>query len=322
MSGKKALILGVGGMDGSYLADCLLARGYDVHGLYRRSSVDNLWRIHHIQGKIQLHQGDITDPTSVSRVLSSVSPDFVFNEADQDHIGWSYNTVGVSWDVTAKAVATTLELIKEKHRGIKFFQPVSSTIFGNEPPRQSETTRHNPQSPYACAKSAAYHICRYYRNVCGLFVSVGIMFNHDSPRRGEEYLLHQISRQALDVKAGRREFVEVGDPDMVVDIGHAKDYMSAVRFIMELVYPDDFVVGTGEAVTIRQIVQTALSLLDLDKGCIKQNENFLRPGSQPKLVADTRKLQQCIGWTPQSSLRYLLLEIMKKYDSSCQLREV
>ncbi len=295
---KKALILGIGGQDGSYLADILLERDYEVHGLYRRSSVDNLTRIAHVWDKVVLHQGDITDPPSILRITKSTRPGEIYNMADQDHVGWSLDTSGVSFDVTAKAVATTLEIIREVNEAIRFFQPCSAMMFGDAPPPQNETTPHNPQSPYACAKTAAYHLARYYRQVHGMFVTTAILYNHDSERRKGDYLLHQLRQAAWDVLDGKTEEIAVGDPEMIVDIGHAKDYMKAAVELMELDYPDDFIIASENPRTIRQIIDGMMNVLGCENYLIKTDPSLLRPGKQPTLIGDITKIKRATKWRP------------------------
>ena len=302
----KGLILGVGGQDGSYLADILLERGYEVHGLYRRSSVDNLARISHVRDRIHLHQGDITDPSSVSKAIEASRPHEIYNVADQDHVGWSYATPGVSFDVTAKAVATILEVILHLDKGVRFYQPCSATMFGGEPYPQNEETRHDPQSPYACAKTAAYHVARYYRKIHGMFVSTCILFNHDSPRRSGHYLLHQICDDVMKVATTDKMEIRVGDPDMPVDIGYAREYMEAVVDILQLSEPTDLVLASDSLRTIRQVVEHAMSVMLRNKilserkyqdYVIVADSSLLRPGPQPTLIGNIRKARGEIGFT-------------------------
>lgn len=311
----RALILGVNGQDGSYLAELLLGYGYEVHGLYRRSSYGNLGRIEHLLGKIHLHQGDITDVNSVMRICKSVRPHEIYNEADQDHIGWSYACPEVSWEVTARAPATILEALRQYgDPDVKFFQPVSSTIFGDAAPLQSEHTPLNPLSPYSCAKAAVYHISRYYRQVHGMFVSTAILFNHDSPRRGSEYLLHQICRQVVSIKRGIKDCLELGDPDMSVDIGFAGDYVVAIHAIMQLEEPDDFVISSGIGYRIRELGEYALGRLGLPKHRWKVNTGLLRPGPQLCLIGDNTKLRSKVGFDPKVGAFGLIDLLLDKYS--------
>ncbi len=298
----RALILGIGGQDGSYLADILLDRGYEVHGLYRRSSVNNLQRIEHIRDKVALHQGDITDPPSILQTMRNAMPiDEVYNMADQDHVGWSCKSPGYSFDVTAKAVATTLDIVRQWKASIKFFQPCSATMFGNVPPLQDENTPHNPQSPYACAKTAAYHIARYYRQVYGMFVSTAILYNHHSPRRSGNYLLHQICKNAWKVATTEETEIRVGDPGMLVDIGYAEEYMSGVVDIMQLEKPMDLILASDYPFTIKHIIEHTMNLLECKDYTIVADDSLLRPGLQPRLIGDISKAKREINFSPKTS---------------------
>lgn len=315
----RALILGVGGQDGSYLAELLLDKGYDVHGVVRRSSVNNLVRIEHIKDKITLHQGDLSDGGSIDRIIRDVSPREVYNLADQDHVGWSYGTPGYSFDVTCSAVCRLLESVRQIDRGIKVFQPVTALMFSTFlgfP--QSEETRFDPQSPYAIAKLAAYHLCRYYRDAHGLFVSTGICFNHDSVRRQGDYLLHSIARQSIVVCKGKKETVVVGSLDAVVDIGSAEEFAGIFHGILQFSKPGDYVIGTGVSVTVRELIRIALDeagkvLGKPAKAFLVEDRALLRPGrTTGKLVADNGKLAS-FGLKPEKTSETVLREIVQHY---------
>ena len=200
---KKALILGITGQDGSYMAELLLGKGYEVHGMIRRSATGNKRNIKPVVDKITLHKGDLADTTSLYRIINEVKPDELYNFADQDHVSWSYDSPDYSADITGAAVGRILEIMKQIGPKIKFFQPVSSNMFGkvDETP-QTEKTALNPQSPYACAKAFAFLLTRYYRDVFGLFASVAIFYNHESPRRGPEYVTRKITGSAARIKLG------------------------------------------------------------------------------------------------------------------------
>ncbi len=343
---KRALILGVGGQDGSYLAEILLERGYEVHGMHRRSSVDNLWRIRHLihpptdkhtpdcatkyrgcapdcpkdlSERLVLHKGDLADPLSVDRIVRDAYPTEIYNLADQDHVGWSYATPGHSLDITAGAVARLLETVKSLHcldprERLRVFQPVSATMFGDAPPPQDESTPFSPQSPYACAKVAAYYLCRYYRQAYGLHVCCGIMFNHDSGRRSGEYLLHQICSQAIDLCRSERKTIKLGCFDMKVDIGHAQDYMLAAWQMMQVSKPDDYVIATGKPYSIRELVALALDrcgVEDLDDGMLEIDPAYARPGGQPELIGNPAKAKRTFGFEPETTMSELLSEILE-----------
>lgn len=316
---RRALILGINGQDGSFLADILLGKGYEVHGLYRRSSVDNLWRLRHISKSIQLHPGDLSDISSVGRVIAEVYPQEIYNEADQDHVGWSYHTPVLSMGITAGAVAGILELVREINPRIRVFQPVSATMFGDAPPPQNEATEFNPQSPYACAKLAAYYLARYYRQAHGMFVSTAILFNHDSPRRcGQGYLLHDICSAAIRVAHGQQQNVAVGDLDMIVDIGYAREYMEAAWNILQLPAPDDFVIGSGTAPTIRYMATEALRQVGVPspESRLEINPAFLRPGKQPSLRSDISKARAAFGFCPKVDIGELITILLDSKQES------
>lgn len=311
---KRALILGIGGMDGSHLADLLLEKGYCVHGLYRRSSSDNLWRIRHLLGppaKVQLHQGDLCDPLSVRRVICDVYPDELYNMADQDHVGWSQATPGYSVQVTAGAVSDLLEVVRQTGPSIRVFQPVSATMFGMAPPPQNELTPLDPRSPYACAKAHAYHLCRHYRRDHGLYVACGIMFNHDSVRRGPDYLLHRICRQA----AAGGPVVLRGDLNLRVDVGHAPDYVEAAWRMLQQDEPDDFVIGTGSAWTIRELANQALHCANAGRpGSVNAEPGDFRHGREPTLIADAEKARRALRWEPTCGVGFVIARLVEHYQ--------
>ena len=223
---KRALIFGITGQDGSYLAELLLEKKYEVHGLVRRSSTGNTKNIDHILDKVVIHKGDLADTTSVYRVINDTKPGEIYNEADQDHVSWSYDSVDYSCDITGAAVARILEIIKQINPNIKFFQPLSSNIFGKavESP-QNENTPFNPQSPYAAAKVFAYVICKYYREVFKIKVSTGIFYNHESERRTEEYVTRKITRAVAKISLGLQDKLYLGNLDTKIDFGYAPEYM-------------------------------------------------------------------------------------------------
>lgn len=285
---KRVLILGIGGQDGSLLADNLLARGgYEVHGLVRRSSTGNLRNIAHLEGKVTLHRGDLSDPLSIHKTILRADPHCVYNLADQDHVGWSDSHVGYNLDVTAGAVGRLLESVKTINGGIRVFQACSATMYGPREEPITEDTPLNPQSPYACAKACAYHLCRMYRQRYGIFVACGILFNHDSPRRSPDYLPQQIARQAVEVLRGKRERIELRGPNARVDVGWAPEYVEAMRLICEAEKPDDFVVGTGVSVRIAELA----NLVSV-KHCKLGDWEIPLEGS----IAFPRKIEQVLGW--------------------------
>ena len=312
----KCLILGVGGQDGSYLADILLDQGHEVHGVYRRSSVDNLTRIIHLESitEFHLHQGDITDLGSMHRIFRKVKPDEIYNVADQDHVGWSLNLPSYSFDVTVKAVAGMLDILSRELPHVRFFQACSATMFGNAKPPQTLDTPLNPQSPYAIAKAAVYHVACYYREVHGMFVSTGVLYNHDSGRRGSEYLLHQICRQCLNVVGRKRKSITVGDPNMLMDIGWAKDYMRAAVTSLRQPQADDYLISSGCARSVRDWVDLFLNQLKvpvITDFILLTDKSLLRPGSQPQLFGGTWNGENEIGMSVFQDATYLIQDIIK-----------
>lgn len=321
----KCLILGVGGQDGSYLTDILLEQGHEVHGVYRRSSVDNLVRISHLKYKqtylhpetnlpLYLHQGDITDLGSMHRIFRRVKPDEIYNVADQDHVGWSLNLPSYSFDVTVKAVAGMLDILSRELPHVRFFQACSATMFGDAKPPQTLNTPLNPQSPYAIAKAAVYHVARYYREVHGMFVSTGVLYNHDSGRRGSEYLLHQICRQCLNVVGRERKSITVGDPNMLVDVGWARDYMKAAVTSLQQPQAKDHLISSGCARSVRDWVDLFLNQLKvpvITDYILLTDKSLLRPGLQPQLFGGTWDRENKLGMSVFQEASYLVQDIIK-----------
>lgn len=311
---KKALILGITGQDGSYLAELLLEKGYEVHGFIRKSATGNKKNIMHLLDKIALHRGDLADPTSIYRTIKEVAPDEIYNEADQDHVSWSYDSVGYSCDITGAAVGKILEIIRQINPKIKFFQPVSSNMFGIAENPQTEKTPFRPQSPYAAAKVLAYVISRYYREVFGMFVSTGIFYNHESPRRTEEYVTRKITKAAVRISKGLQKKICLGNLDAKVDFGYAKEYMEAAYNIMQLEKPDDFIICTGEVHSIEEFLNEAFSIVGLDpRKYVEFDPRFARPGNTSVLIGDYSKAKQVFGFQPKIKFKELV-KIMVEHD--------
>ncbi|MDG6958285.1 MAG: GDP-mannose 4,6-dehydratase [Nitrososphaerota archaeon] len=312
-NGKRALVLGVGGQDGSYLAEILLSRGYEVHGLLRRSATGNTKNIDHllteeVAGKrFFTHKGDLADVTSIYSVIKEVAPDELYNEADQDHVSWSYATPSYSYDITGAAVGRVLEALRQADKDTRFFQPSSSNIFGKpvEVP-QKETTAFNPQSPYACAKVMALLITRHYREAYGMFAANGILYNHESPRRNEEYVTRKITRAAAKIAAGLQSKISLGDIDIKIDWGYAKEYMEAAWNILQLPVADDFVIANGTTGSVREFATEAFSAVGLKfEDHLFIDKALLRPASTGLLVGDTSKAKKAFGFHPMVGFRDL-----------------
>lgn len=296
---KRALIFGIGGQDGSYLAETLLKNGYQVYGTTRKSSVDNLERIKHIKDKITgIFRVELTDYPSVERAIVNSSPHEIYNEADQDNVGWSYSIPGYSIDVTVKGALNILEATRFKAADSKVFLPISATIFGDAPAPQNESTPFNPLSPYACAKASVYHLARYYRQVHGLWVSTGILYNHDSPRRGKGYLLQDIYTQCLDVVHGKSNKVTVGNLNQFVDIGYAKEFADGIYALMQCNVPTDLILSSGSRHTIQDIVKHYENYLDIDLK-LEVDPDRNHSGTDIQLIGDISKAYRMIGWNPK-----------------------
>lgn len=312
---KKALVLGVTGQDGSYLAEILLEKGYEVHGLVRRSATGNTRNIEHIMDRLVLHRGDLADTTSLYRVIREVSPDELYNEADQDHVRWSFDAPAYSYDITGAAVGRILEIVRQVGPEIRVFQPVTSNMFGKavEVP-QTEDTPFRPQSPYACAKLLAYVLARHYREAYGMFVSTAILYNHESPRRTAEYVTRKITRAAARIKAGLQEGLSLGDLSATVDWGYSREYMEAAWTILQQERADDFVIATGEGHTVREWLDTTFELAGLDPDehvCI--DAGLMRPANTVRLVGDATKARETFGFDPKVNFRDLI-ELMLEAD--------
>jgi GDPmannose 4,6-dehydratase len=323
---KKALVLGVTGQDGSYLAEVLLDKGYEVHGMVRRSATGNTRNIQHLiddpavfNARFFLHRGDLADPTSLYRIINQVEPQEIYNEADQDHVGWSYDMVGFSADITGAAVGRLLEIIKQLDPSIRYFQPCTSNMFGKtSTATQNEETPFNPQSPYACSKVLAYHLARYYRDAFGIFASTAILYNHESPRRTEEYLTRKVTRGVARIARGKQQHLMLGDLSARIDWGYSREFMEAAWQILQAPAADDFVIGTGEAHSVQEWVDEAFGIVGLDPAqYVVQDERFMRPSKTSPLVADISKARRVIGFDPKVTFT-ALVRLMVEAD----LREV
>jgi GDPmannose 4,6-dehydratase len=312
---KKALILGVTGQDGSHLAEILLEKGYEVHGMVRRSATGNTRNIEHLirdpdvfNHRFFLCRGDLADPTSLYRIISSVKPQEIYNEADQDHVGWSYDMVGFSADITGAAVGRILEIIRQVDASIRFFQPCTSNMFGKtESTFQTETTPFNPQSPYACAKVMAYYLTKYHREAFGMFASTAILYNHESPRRTEEYVTRKITKSVARIVCGKQDKLILGDLSARVDWGYAKEYMEAAWQMLQLDEPDDFVIATGEAHSVQEFVEEAFAVVNLrPEEYVVSSQDLFRPTKTGVLIGDTSKARTSFGFEPQVKFKELI----------------
>ena len=312
---KKALVLGITGQDGSYLAEILLSAGIKVYGLVRKSATGNTINIDHLlkseyykSGQLSLLRGDLLDSASIFKAISNSNPDYIYNEADQDHVAWSYDIPGYSISTTTTSVVNILEAIRVINPQIKFFQPVSSNIFGipiEEP--QNEDTFHNPVSPYGIAKSATFHLCKFYRKSYDLNISTAILYNHESPRRPEEYLSRKVTSAVAHIKAGLQNELILGDLNGYVDWGYARDFMEIVKVINESSLNEDFIVGTGNLTKVEDFVKKAFLIQDLNwKDYVKTSKEFARPVSTGNLCADISKLKKQLNIEPKVQIDELI----------------
>ncbi len=312
---KNALILGVTGQDGSYLADILLEKGYTVHGMYRKSATGNTKNINHllnnpeiVNKRFFLHRGDMLDQTSLYRIISDVSPQEIYNEADQDHVRWSYDMVGYSSDITGASVAKLFEIVRQINSSIKIFQPCTSNMYGiTDGQALNEKSIFNPQSPYAIAKTFAFYTARYYRENFGMHISTGILFNHESPRRTVDYVTRKITAAVANIYKGNQDNLVLGDLSARVDWGFAKDYMECAWSMLQQKNPDDYVVATGETHSVRDFVEAAFGVLNLDpdKYLLTSNE-FVRPTKTSELIADISKAKAVLNFSTTLSFNDLV----------------
>ena len=315
MSSKRALITGITGQDGSYLAELLLSKGYEVHGIIRRSSSFNTGRIdrlyrdpHDPDTRLFLHYGDLVDSTVVSKILREVTPDEVYHLGAQSHVRVSYDIPEYTGDVTALGTTRLLEAIRQEDLAARFYQASSSEMFGTNPEvPSSELTEFRPASPYAAAKVYAYWMTINYREAYGLFATNGILFNHESERRGATFVTRKIARGVADVLAGRSDVIYLGNIDAQRDWGHAADYVEAMWMMLQTDEPDDYVIATGEAHSVREFLEEAFGYVGLEwEPHVRQDERYFRPVDPPILVGDPSKALAALGWKPKVTFRQLV----------------
>jgi GDPmannose 4,6-dehydratase len=304
----KALITGVSGQDGSHLADLLLEKGYEVHGLIRRSSTTNTQRIDHIINKIQLHLGDMTDSESLHRIIREIKPDEVYNLAAQSMVRDSFDVASYTADVDALGVLRILEAIMDTEEDIRFYQAGTSEMFGAvlEIP-QTENTPFNPQSPYAISKTFGHYITKHYRDSYGLFACNGILFNHEGPRRGDKFVTQKIVKGLVAIKRGLQDKLYLGNLDSRRDWGLAADYIRAMYLMLQQDTPDDFVIATGETHTIREFLDEAARLLGMDwTEHVKVDSKLFRPSEVDMLLGCADKAKSILNWQPEVKFKQLV----------------
>jgi len=322
MQSKTALITGISGQDGSYLAEHLLKLGYSVHGLVRRNSVPEhqVSRIDLISPEIQTHYSDLLDPLGIARIMDQVQPNEIYNLAAQSHVRISFEVPKFTGETNALGTLDLLDLVRARFPETKFYQASSSEMFGDSVDKdnfQRETTPMHPVSPYGCAKLYAYHITRNYRKSYKIFAANGILFNHESPRRGSNFVTSKIIKTAVQIKLGMAHELVLGNLDSYRDWGHSRDYVKAMHLILNHEIADDFVVATGETRSVRELCDLVFQQLGLDYlQFVKQDPKFLRPEELPYLRGDSSKIRSTLGWQPETTFENLISEMVEFWMNS------
>lgn len=304
-----ALVTGITGQDGSYLADLLLAKGYEVHGVVRRSSSMTRERIDHLidESQFHLHYGDLGDSSSLERLVRMIQPEEVYNLAAQSHVAVSFEVPEYTTDIVATGTLRLLEAIRTSGHECRFYQASSSEMFGATPPPQNESTLMHPRSPYACAKLYGHNITINYRESYDMYCCSGILFNHESPRRGENFVTRKISRAVAAIAAGQQDLLYLGNLDAQRDWGFAGDYVEAMWLMLQQDKPDDYVVATGEAHSVRDFCVSAFSHVGLDwEQYVRVDQKYYRPAEVDFLFGDASKARNDLGWSPRVSFEELV----------------
>jgi GDPmannose 4,6-dehydratase len=311
---KRALITGITGQDGSYLTELLLSKGYEVHGIIRRASTFNTSRLEHIyadphskKASLKLHYGDLSDASAQARLIGKIAPDEIYNLAAQSHVRVSFDSPEYTTDITATGVVRLLEAIRETGIKTKFYQASSSEMFGMvQHIPQSEKTPFYPRSPYGCAKVYAHWITVNYRESYNLFACSGILFNHESPRRGETFVTRKITRAIAHIKAGLQEKLFLGNLDAKRDWGYAKEYVEAMWLMLQQDAPDDYVIATNETHSVREFLEVAFAHAGLDwQKYVEIDPNYFRPAEVDLLIGDYSKAKKKLGWQPKTTFAAL-----------------
>jgi|TARA_B110000037_G_scaffold149328_1_gene168523 GDPmannose 4,6-dehydratase len=312
---KKALILGVTGQDGSYTSELLIKKNYKVFGLFRKSATGNKKNLTTVlkSKDFKLIQGDITDPISLNYIIDKCDPDEIYNFADQDHVGWSYAIPSYSMRVTALSVIDILEIIRKKKKKIKYFQPISSNIFGlTSKKKQNEDTLYNPNSIYALAKTTAIYACKMYNRIYNVHACGAIFYNHESPRRTSEYVSKKIIEQSVQIYLKKRKYLYLGDITANIDWGYAKEYVEAAWKIMQNKKPDFFIIASGKKNSVKDFVSICFNQLGLNYNKhIKIDKKLLRPSKTSSLVGDISKAKKQIKFNPKVDLKKLINIMIK-----------
>jgi GDPmannose 4,6-dehydratase len=316
---KKAFITGIAGQDGSYLAEHLLDLGYEVHGIVRRNSTPEHQesRIAHLDEKVHTYYGDLIDYSTLHKLLTEIQPDEIYNIGAQSHVRISYDIPIFTAQSNAVGVLNILEAYKTSCPKARFYQASSSEMFGSSIDSdgfQRETTPMNPVSPYGCTKVFGYNIVRNYRNAFKLFATNGILFNHESPRRGSNFVTNKVVKAAVKISLGLQDKLEMGNMDAYRDWGHSKDYVKAMHMIINHDTPDDFVVSMGETRSVRDMCKYVFSSLNLNyEDYVTQNDKFLRPEELPYLKGDSTKMRTTFGWKPEYTFESMMDEMIEHW---------
>ena len=309
---RKALITGITGQDGSYLCELLLHLGYEVHGVVRPASSFNRFRIEHIlkneltKGRFFLHYGDVTDHFSINSIISTIRPDEIYNLAAQSHVAISFQMPNYTSLVNGHAISGILEIVKSLKLDTRIYQACTSEMFGSTTPPQSIHSRFNPLSPYASAKLYSYNVCQNYRQAFGLHVSCGVLFNHESYRRGLNFVTKKIVKSLVSIKKGERENLSLGNLNSTRDWGWAPEYVIAMWQMLQLDRPCNLVVGTGESTSVSNFIEFCCNKLGLSsEGVISLDTNYLRPLEVESLCAETSEMKEVLGWTPKFNWSHL-----------------
>ncbi|HDY72639.1 MAG TPA: GDP-mannose 4,6-dehydratase [bacterium] len=327
---KKALITGITGQDGSYLTELLLDKGYEVHGIIRRSSTFHTGRIDHLfqdlhlsEVRLFLHYGDLTDTGNIEKLVNQIKPDEIYHLGAQSHVRVSFDMPEYTANTVALGTLRVLEAIKNSGLPIRFYNAASSEMFGVSLPPQNENTPFHPRSPYACAKVFAYHTTRFYREAYGIFAVNGILFNHESPRRGETFVTRKITRGIARIKAGLDRKIYLGNLDAKRDWGYASEYCEAMHLMLQQSEPDDYVIATGRSHSVREFLEEAFQYAGLGdwKRYIEIDPRYFRPAEVEILVGNTTKAKEKLGWEPKIKFRDLA-KIMVDADLRAQNLEL
>lgn len=318
---KTAFITGITGQDGSYLAELLLSKGYTVHGLIRRSSTSNTGRIDHLLSEkvsstlpLYLHYGDLSDAEQIINIIINHHPDEIYNLAAQSHVRVSFDCPAYTGDVTGLGAARILEAIRNSGQDIRYYQASSSEMFGSTCPPQNESSTLHPRSPYGCAKVYAHYLTQNYREGYKMFACSGILFNHESPRRGENFVTRKITRGIAAIVAGKQDSLVMGNLDAKRDWGYSPEYVMAMWMMLQKDKPDDYVIGTGESHSVREFLEAAFAYVGLNwENYVSFDPRLFRPAEVDDLIADTRKSEKVLGWKPKITF-VDLMKIMMDAD--------